>query len=398
MKKSPNYALLLPLVLLIAITSCNKGGEQITANDPVINSVYPAAAKGGDTVTAHGKNLPTDVSSVRISVNNKTARIISATPDSIQAVVPVMAGTGKVILEVGSETFEGPVVEYKYEVIVTTIAGDGFAGAADGPGVHASFNCPWGIAADANDNLFIADCYNRLIRKINGTDSTVSTFPIPTLVNGANFYSPYNLAIDHHTNNVYVTDFNEHLMRMTSAGTMDVIYVDSMPLAGIAVSPDGNNLYVDNNTTGEIKKLNIDGSGATRVAAIPTPRNILFNSKGKMFVAGYPAAVYEIAADGSANSAVPEVPDYQGWEFTTDTSGNFYLADHFNNCIRMMDKNGTVFRIAGNGDPVDKDGVGLDASFNGPQGITIDSRGVLYVTTYNYDTKEGNKVRKIVIK
>jgi secreted PhoX family phosphatase len=64
----------------------------------------------------------------------------------------------------------------------------------------------------------------------------------------------------------------------------------------------------------------------------------------------------------------------------------------------MIEKGGRVFVLAGNGDPVDKDGTGLEASFNGPQGITRDSQGNLYVTTYNYDTKGGNKVRKIVLR
>ena len=51
--------------------------------------------------------------------------------------------------------------------------------------------------------------------------------------------------------------------------------------------------------------------------------------------------------------------------------------------------------IAGNGVAADTDGIGLDASFNGPQGITIDAAGNLYVTTFNYNTNGGNKVRKI---
>jgi len=43
------------------------------------------------------------------------------------------------------------------------------------------------------------------------------------------------------------------------------------------------------------------------------------------------------------------------------------------------------------------DGVGLLASFNGPQGLAIDADGNLYVSTYNYTTGAGNKIRKIVI-
>jgi len=44
------------------------------------------------------------------------------------------------------------------------------------------------------------------------------------------------------------------------------------------------------------------------------------------------------------------------------------------------------------------DGVGLNASFNGPQGLTIDKAGNLYMTTYNYETASGNKIRKITVR
>ena len=61
----------------------------------------------------------------------------------------------------------------------------------------------------------------------------------------------------------------------------------------------------------------------------------------------------------------------------------------------MIDSKGNVSVIAGSGAASDIDGIGLQASFNGPQGLTIDSHGNLYVTTYNYQTNGGNKVRKI---
>jgi hypothetical protein len=63
----------------------------------------------------------------------------------------------------------------------------------------------------------------------------------------------------------------------------------------------------------------------------------------------------------------------------------------------MIDKNGIAKIIAGSGEAIDRDGVGLAAAFNGPQGIAIDKYGNLYVTTYNYNTSAGNKVRKIVL-
>lgn len=59
---------------------------------------------------------------------------------------------------------------------VTTFAGSGNAGQADSTGVAASFNGPSGIAVDATGNLYVADTYNNVIRKITpaGVVSTIA--------------------------------------------------------------------------------------------------------------------------------------------------------------------------------------------------------------------------------
>ena len=51
------------------------------------------------------------------------------------------------------------------EGTVSTIAGDGVAGHADGVGVAARFNAPIGVAVDLNDNVYVADTYNDRIRR-----------------------------------------------------------------------------------------------------------------------------------------------------------------------------------------------------------------------------------------
>ena len=59
--------------------------------------------------------------------------------------------------------------------VVSTLAGNGTKGSTDGPGASASFNAPWGLAVDAAGNVYVADANNDKIRKITPS-GVVSTF------------------------------------------------------------------------------------------------------------------------------------------------------------------------------------------------------------------------------
>ena len=70
--------------------------------------------------------------------------------------------------------------------VVTTFAGNGAAGQADSTGTSASFNGPSGIAVDKSGNLYVADTYNNVIRKITpaGVVSTIAGSGIAGSRNG----------------------------------------------------------------------------------------------------------------------------------------------------------------------------------------------------------------------
>ena len=63
--------------------------------------------------------------------------------------------------------------------MVSTVAGSAEVGYHDGLGTEAKFFWPWGIACDADGNIYVADKYNHVIRRVTpeGMVSTVAGVP-----------------------------------------------------------------------------------------------------------------------------------------------------------------------------------------------------------------------------
>jgi len=261
--------------------------------------------------------------------------------------------------------------------LLKTIAGNpAVAGSTDGPVSSASFDGPDGIGMDKAGNLYLADFYNCTIRKIS-TTGTVSTLAGLTGVTGsangtgsaAQFIYPNKLALDG-SGNIYVADSgNNTIRKVTSTGTVTTI----AGLAGVtgsangtgtaalfnwpqAIAPDGNgNLYVSDCYNCTIRKISATGSVST--------------------IAGSPGQA------GNANGTGNAARFYQPEGLAVDGSGNIYIADNGNYTIRKITSLGVVTLLAGNpGVSGTLDGTGTSANFYGPDGLTLDGSGNLYVT------------------
>lgn len=110
--------------------------------------------------------------------------------------------------------------------VVTTLAGSGSAGNADGSGRLASFSFPSGITVAASGDVYVADTDNQTIRRISpgGEVSTVGGSGQVGSADGvgtaASFYNPKDVAIDA-GGNLFVVDRGNHTIRKGSrqAGT-----------------------------------------------------------------------------------------------------------------------------------------------------------------------------------
>ena len=274
--------------------------------------------------------------------------------------------------------------------IVTTIAGVvGTIGSANGSGTLATFNSPEGVAVDGSGNVYVADTGNNLIRMItfSGSAWTVSTVAGSGATGsangtgtGASFNGPRGMAFDS-SGNLYVADWGNNMIRMItiSGGIGTVSTLAGTITAGHA---DGTNAQATFNGP---RTVAVDGSGNVYVAdwGNDTIREIASGGgvttlAGQVGVAGF--------ADGAGAAAI-----FNGnYGVAVDASGNIYVADTANNLIRKMTVSsgvGTVSTFAGTPAPAGSaDGSGSVARFNQPRGVAMDSSGNIYVADTNNDT------------
>jgi serine/threonine-protein kinase len=102
--------------------------------------------------------------------------------------------------------------------VVTTLAGSGTEGSADGTGAAASFKNPWGLTTDGAGNIYVGDTYNHKIRKVTATGAvtTLAGSGISGYAEGkgtlAVFSFPIGLAINS-AGDLYVSDGGNHRIR-----------------------------------------------------------------------------------------------------------------------------------------------------------------------------------------
>jgi gliding motility-associated-like protein len=263
--------------------------------------------------------------------------------------------------------------------VVSTIAGKlGISGSINGQALSsATFNNPHGVEIDKVGNIYVADRFNHLIRKIDTTGNVTILAGSGVAGNkdgigtAASFSEPWGLTVDS-LGVVYVADTKNNKIRKilpdgtvtTLAGTGNFGLTDSSnPLAasfgnptGVAVDTKGN-IYVGDHLTHLIRKISKTGV----VTTLAGNKTLYPNNFGLV--------------DGLGQSA----KFYRPYGIEVDKDGNVYVADEWNHAIRKVSSLGVVTTLGGNGTIGQADTISSLATFNYPWDVAVDSTGAVYV-------------------
>ncbi|MFD0417948.1 NHL repeat-containing protein [Streptomyces sp. NPDC127108] len=264
---------------------------------------------------------------------------------------------------------------------ITTVVGSGRIDYLPGIGqaTSAQLSFPWGVAADAQGNVYVADNAHHTVYKAtpSGVLSVVAG-------NGTAGYSgdggpgpaaqlnqPLGTAVDAQ-GNVYFAEWSNHRVRkVTPAGVITTV-------AGNGPGGySGEGVQATSALLAYPADVAVDGAGNLYIAANDhhrvykvTPAGVLTTVAGKG-TAGF-------SGDGGPATAAQL---YHPRAVAVDGEGSVYIADQVNHRVRKVRPDGVITTVAGNG-PGGYSGEGIQATsalLNHPLGVAVDAAGNVFI-------------------
>lgn len=264
---------------------------------------------------------------------------------------------------------------------ISTIAGTGAVGYTGdgGPATAATLNGPEGIAVDSSGNVYVSDTGNNVVRKID-TSGTISTYAGTGTAgfsgNGgpatsAELNNPGQLAVDSN-DNLYIADSGNSMVRMVdSSGTITTV-------AGSTYGYSGFGGPATSSQMGNPYGLAFDSSGNLYIADTNDCVVWMVDTSGTISVVAGNGTNGESGDGGPATSAKLSNP--RG--IAVDSSGNLYITEGNGNRVRKVDTSGTISTVAGTGVSgfSGDGGPATSAEMSNPWDAEVDSSGSLYVS------------------
>jgi hypothetical protein len=421
------------LFIMIAFISCKKEKSPAhNSNSPIsINTLLPAQGGGGTEVLITGTNFSTDTSQIAVTLNGLKLKIIGANTTQMIVVIPKKAGSGPIVVTIGKGTATSTSnFTYQYTRTVTTLAGSGKAGFANGQGTDAMFDFSsqgWyrskGIVVDDNFNIYVADPGNHCIRKID-TDGNVTTLAgNPQLGGGyadgkggaAQFSIPYDVTVDAQGNVYSVDPGNWDIRKISPDGTATTwAWANQEPWSVAVDRTTGYVYYCGLHNPGNIYQVSAQWTTNQVVSGLNSPAGIAFDKTGNLYASISGDQVIEkftagtwhgsiiagkLGVAGYVNGGAAVATFANPFGIAVDNNNNIYVAGngtgYSNNpdeSIRYIQaKTFDVSTFAGSGTAGYADAIGESALFSAPGGVTVDKNGTVYVLD-----KINNRIRKIV--
>lgn len=171
----------------------------------------------------------------------------------------------------------------------------------------------------------------------------------------------------------------------------------------VVLDARGTLFVADAGDTGRIRKIDPDGKVTTLPGSFDTPSGLALDAAGNLFVADTGAnTIRKISPDGVVTTLAGDgAAGYRDGPAATarfngpigvaaDDKGNVYVADSYNDRIRVITPEGRVRTLAGQDAPGFADGQSAAAAFDTPTGIALDRHGALLVADSG-----NNAIRKV---
>jgi sugar lactone lactonase YvrE len=277
---------------------------------------------------------------------------------------------------------------------LTTLAGDGVNsfGGDGGPGIDATFRLVEGVAQDAAGNLFVSDSGNNRIRKVDGATGIVSTIA----GNGTTVFG-----VDGVPATVVGLDGPSDVV-VDAAG--NVIFSDTRHHRVRSVGTDGNIHTVMGNG---VEGFSGDG-GPAASAQLASPTGLAFDTAGNLYVADFSnhrirmidtnGNVQTVAGDGNGGFngdglGATATSLFNPTDVAFDAAGNMIIADMRNHRVRRLDKaTGTIGTIAGTGTARSSDDFipAVTANLLFPSDVAVDAEGNVLIADSG-----SNRIRRV---